>query len=45
MVIECKGKRYPVVGENDTHYICTEPWEEEIGDSFSIPKKDSKVIA
>ncbi|MFJ5771423.1 hypothetical protein [Psychrobacillus sp. NPDC093180] len=44
MVIEYKGKRYPVVGENDTHYICTKPWEEDFGFSFSIPKKESKII-
>lgn len=45
MVIEFQGKRYPVVGQTETHYKCTEPWEEEFGESFLIPKNCSKVIA
>ena len=45
MVIEYQGKRYPVVGEGDAYYICTEPFEEEFGESFLIPKQGSKIIA
>lgn len=43
-IIEFEGKRYPVVGQSETHYLCTEPWEEELGDAFYIPKDKSKVI-
>lgn len=44
LVIEHKGKRYPVVGESVHYYICTDPWEEEFGDTFVIPKNESKII-
>ncbi len=45
MVIEYQGKRYPVIGESDSYYICTEVWEEEFGEPFKISKKDSIVVA
>jgi hypothetical protein len=43
-IIEHQGKRYPVVGESETHYIVTEPWEEEQGKSWDIPKNEAKEI-
>lgn len=45
MVIEYQGKRYPVVGEGDTYFICTLPWEEEFGETFLVPKHGSKIVA
>jgi hypothetical protein len=44
MIIEYQGKRYPVIGEGDTYYICTEPWQEVEGESFYVPKNGSKII-
>lgn len=44
MVIEFQGKRYSVVGQTDTHYICTETWQEDSGESFLVSKDNSKVI-
>lgn len=43
-VIEYQGKRYSVIGEGDTYYYCTEPWDEDEGEAFYVPKHGSKVI-
>jgi hypothetical protein len=43
MVIEHKGKRYSVVGEGDSYYICTECLDEIEGETFRIPKAKEKV--
>lgn len=44
MVIEHKGKRYVVIGGNDTYYLVTEPWMEDIGPSYSIKKSEAIII-
>lgn len=43
-VIEYKEKRYVVVGENETEYLATEPWEEDTGELIRAPKSESKII-
>lgn len=45
MVIEYKGERYSVIGESDTNYFATKPWDEEEGEAFHIPKSESKIIS
>lgn len=44
MVIEYKGKKYSVVGEGDTYYICTYPWDEVEGETFHIPKSEANEL-
>ena len=43
-VIEFKGKRWAVVGESETEFLVTEPWEEDFGEATRVPKIDVIII-
>lgn len=43
-VIEYQGKRWAVVGESDTEFLVTEPWEEDCGEATRVPKTAAIII-
>lgn len=43
-IVEVKGRRYAVVGENEHYFYLTDPWEVETGSMWKVLKIDCEEI-